>query len=146
MHRIEPISCVEIPYNLIDRKFGIDVFSICDEYNINVLAYGPLAQGYLTGKYHSGVQFGNNDRRNILDHFQNKAMISNHKVLEKLKELSKKYECTYANIALRWVLDSKSITSVIAGAKNVQQLNDNLNIFNLKLDQDDISELTNIIS
>jgi len=145
-HSIEPLSCVEIPYNLIHRQVGMDIFSICEESKISILAYGPLAQGYLTGKYKNGVKFQTNDRRSILDHFKDKAMKSNHKVLIRLKELSEKYKCTPSNIALKWVLDSQSITSVIVGGKTVNQVKDNLNISNLQLDNDDIISLTNIIN
>ena len=145
-HSMEPLTCVEIPYNLLFRQSGNDIFPTCQRLGISVLAYGPLAQGYLTCKYKVGIQFQDNDRRSRLNHFKPNNMISNEKVLRKLEVLSKKYHCSCAQIAIRWILDLNLFASVIVGAKTSDQVENNVNITNLHIKREDMASLSNIIN
>jgi len=59
-------------------------------------------------------------------------------------KIGKQYEVTAAQVALAWVIAQPGVTSVIIGAKNLVQLNDNISAVNLKLSADDLQELKNV--
>ena len=60
---VAPISVVEAKYSLLDSNCGVELLSVAREKGIGFLAYGALAQGFLSGKYGPGSRFENNDRR-----------------------------------------------------------------------------------
>ena len=137
------IRTIQIPYNLIDRKFESDLLPFCRENNIAVLAYSPIARGFLSGKYDMNTTFGIDDHRSRSgdEYFQGEAFAKNLSVLEKLKFVAKKLNRTPAQIALRWVLENPCITSAIFGAKNTVQVEENVVASDFTLSQEDIEFL-----
>jgi aryl-alcohol dehydrogenase-like predicted oxidoreductase len=120
------IDTIQVPYNLLDRNIENELLPFCNNNNIKVLAYGPLAKGFLTGKYNSLSKFGLDDNRWDDKYFDVNNAEYNSKVLEKVRFVSRKLGKSCSQIALRWVLDNPSITSAIFGAKNVHQTEDNI--------------------
>ncbi len=59
-------------------------------------------------------------------------------------EIGRRHQVTAAQVALAWVLRQPGVTSVIIGAKKIEQLNDNINAVNLKLSLEELKELNNI--
>jgi len=137
------IGTVQIPYNLIDRKHESDVLPFCQENRIAVLAYSPIARGFLSGKYDNKSTFGADDRRSRSEdeYFQDAASTKNLSVLEKLKIVAGKLNKTPSQIALRWVLENPNITCAISGAKNTAQVNENIVASDFALSQEDIEFL-----
>jgi aryl-alcohol dehydrogenase-like predicted oxidoreductase len=98
------------------------------ENNIKVLAYSPVARGFLSGKYDKITAFGSDDHRSRSEdeYFQDEALPKNLRVLEKLKFIAKKLKKTPSQVALRWVLQNPGVTSVIFGVKNAAQVEENI--------------------
>jgi myo-inositol catabolism protein IolS len=139
-----PISAIEGPYSLIDRNRGGPMFEMARKHSITCFAYGPFAQGLLTGKFTRQTVFSPNDRRSRLPHFSKKKWEHNMTILNTLKELSHSYQKTPAQIAIRWVLDSGNIDIVIAGAKSPIQVKDNANSLYFKLSPEDVQKLNKV--
>ena len=141
--RYGEIRTVQIPYNLIDRKFESDLLPFCKENNIAVLAYSPIARGFLSGKYDKDTIFGLDDHRSRSEdeYFQGEAQAKNLRVLGKLEFIAKKLNKTPAQIALRWVLENPCITTAIFGAKNTVQVKENVVASDFSLSQEDIEFL-----
>ena len=141
--RYGEIRTIQIPYNLIDRKFESDLLPFCRENNIAVLAYSPIARGFLSAKYDENTTFGLDDRRSRSEdeYFQGEAFSKNLSVLEKLKFIAKKLNKTPSQIALRWVLENPCITTAIFGAKNTVQVEENVVASDFTLSQEDIEFL-----
>lgn len=137
------IGTVQIPYNLIDREYESDVLPFCSEHKITVLAYSPIARGFLSGKYDNKSTFGVDDRRSRREdeYFQDAASTKNLSVLEKLKIVAGKLNKTPSQIALRWVLESPCITCAIFGAKTIAQVEENVTASDFTLSQEDIEFL-----
>ena len=51
VHKFVPLSFTQVPYNLLWRSIEYDIVPACEKYNIGILAYSPLQQGMLSGKY-----------------------------------------------------------------------------------------------
>jgi len=137
------ISTIQIPYNLIDRKFEGDLLPFCGENNIAVLAYSPIARGFLSGKYDKDTTFGLDDRRSRSgdEYFQGEALMKNLEILKRLKFVAKKLGKTPSQIALWWVLENPYITTAIFGAKNSAQVEENTAASDFTPTQEDIEFL-----
>ena len=141
--RYAEIRTLQIPYNLIDRKFESDLLPFCSENNIAVLAYSPIARGFLSGKYDKNTTFSSDDHRSRSEdeYFQGEALVKNLMVLERLKSMAKKLNKTPSQIALRWVLENPCITTAIFGAKNTAQVEENVAASDFTLSPEDMEFL-----
>ena len=135
-YSIHPLATVQTPYNLLQRQAELDLLPCCDELGVGAVAYGPLAQGLLTGKYGPDAKFGDDDRRSRLSHFQKETLKSNLTTVERLKVVGKQYEKSPAQVAIRWILDHPSMSCAIIGVKNTDQLEENLGAMNWTLAPD----------
>ena len=141
-HQAADLSAVELQYNLIDRRCEAEVLPLCRELGLAVLAYGPLAQGLLTGKYGLDTHFGQDDRRHRLPHFQEKAIAQNLRIVDRLREVGERHQRSPAQVAIRWVLDYTAISCAITGAKSPLQIEDNVMATGWSLAQDECRYLS----
>jgi len=141
-HRVAPLTVVEVPYNLLDRRAEIDILPLCQELGIGVIAYGALAQGLLTGKYSASHRFGTDDRRHRLNHFQETEMAENLKSIDCLREIGSRHGKSPAQVALRWVLDHPAVSCAIVGVKSPQQVKENVQAVGWKLDPEERTYLS----
>jgi aryl-alcohol dehydrogenase-like predicted oxidoreductase len=116
------ISAVQFRYNLLERGPEAELLPWCRERGIGVLAYGPLAEGLLAGKYTEASRFGPDDRRSRLPHFQGDRLRQNLQIVERLRRAAESQGRTPAQIAVNWVLSRDAVTSAVVGVKNVKQL------------------------
>jgi len=135
------ISAFQGPINLIDYKKSDLIFKQAKKQNITTFSYSPLAQGLFTGKYDSSSRFDQSDRRHRLIHFQPEHWEKNNKILNILNKLSIKYNRPISQIAIRWVIDNCKIDSVVVSAKNVDQVDSNIDSLEFTLQQEDIDKL-----
>jgi aryl-alcohol dehydrogenase-like predicted oxidoreductase len=136
------ICAVQIQYNLIDKSAESEIIPCCKELSIGMVVYGPLAQGLLTGKYTKVDKFDTSDRRSRLPHFQNEALDRHMKLIERMREISRREGGkSVAQIALRWLLDKGEVSSVITGAKTPRQIEDNVGSLGWHLSEADAQYL-----
>lgn len=133
-NQIAPLTVAEVQYNLLDRQAEAEILPLCNQLGIAVVAYGPLAQGLLTATYGAAARFDSDDRRHRLAHFQPEALERNLMTVRRLQEIADKRGRSPAQVALRWVLDSPAVASVIVGAKSPEQVTDNLGALGWKLE------------
>jgi aryl-alcohol dehydrogenase-like predicted oxidoreductase len=119
------VDCVQFGYSLLQRDAEAELLPLCARRNIAAIAYGPLAQGLLTGKYSQASRFDGSDRRHRLPHWQPEAIAARAPLLERLGETAARHGTTSAAVALRWVLDDARIAAAIAGAKSAAQVEQN---------------------
>lgn len=138
------LEVAEIGYNLVNKEVESETLSTCQDLGVNVVAYAPLAQGFLAGKYDTESDFEQNDCRSRLDHFQRKELQKNLPIISELKDISHKHKKTVAQTAIRWVLDHPLVASTIVSSKTVAQLEQNIGAVNWGLDEDDLRRLNNV--
>jgi aryl-alcohol dehydrogenase-like predicted oxidoreductase len=119
-------------YNLLDReRFEVEYRPIFEKYNMGTTIWSPLASGALTGKYLAGVPEGS---RASLKGYEwlRKHMIDSDRGQERMKKVSayidiaKDYDLDPIKLAIAWCLLNKNVSTVILGASNIKQLEDNL--------------------
>lgn len=142
-----PIAAIQTSFNLISNiSEKKDLFNLAMNKGLSIFTYGPLAQGFLTGKYNRFSKFSNNDRRHRLDHFTKKSFEYYNPYLEALKKVANKYKKTIAQVALRWCIDSNFATSSIVGIKNTVQFYDNFDVLSWSLNKEDHNYLSKALS
>jgi aryl-alcohol dehydrogenase-like predicted oxidoreductase len=115
---------------------------VCEELGIGLVAWGPLGQGFLTGKITRGMKFDDpNDLRKDFPRFTPEAMEANFKVVDFLKDLAARKKSTPAQIALAWLLAQKPWIVPIPGATKIEHLDDNLPAAKLRLTAEDLREI-----
>jgi len=141
------LESLQTSYNILDRKGEKTLFGTCHKFKMSILAYGPLAQGLLTGKYGPNTKFAPNDRRSrqTYKNFHGKRFEASLMILEKIKKIAAKYNKTCTQVALRWILGNPSITTIIVGAKTPEQIEQNVKAIGWTLkpkDREDIENTT----
>jgi len=115
-------------YNLLTRDIEEEILPLCREKQVGVIVWGPLAGGYLTGKYKpgepppEGTRFGQRTDASM-ERFSTPRV---QHILETLRDVAQRLGKGMAQVALRWVLEQEGITSVIVGATKAEQMRDNI--------------------
>ena len=128
------VQSVQIIFNMFRLKPSEQFFKAAREQQIGILARVPLASGMLTGKFTSGTQFDPNDHRNFnrhgeaFDQGETFSGVDYETGLQSVEEFRTLVPegATMAQFALRWILMFPEVSSTIAGAKNQQQIQDNV--------------------
>ena len=131
-------------YNLLDREIESELLPLCYKYNIGILPYYPLANGFLTGKFKRGQSpiVGTRLEEDHRGMFTNE----NFDLIEKLTDFALKRNHTLLDLAFSWLLSDLSVASVIAGARNVQQVVTNAKTGDWILSEDDKKEIANLLN
>ena len=139
-----PIVSNQVRYNLLQRNIEEEVIPYCRKHNISIIAWSPLAQGVLTGKYNTG-NIPKGDVREGNELFAPKNLEAVKDVLTLLRSLGEKYSKTPAQIALNWLISKKDVIP-IPGAKNIKQAKENADSVSFKLTGSEISEMESLSS
>jgi aryl-alcohol dehydrogenase-like predicted oxidoreductase len=143
-HAVQPVTAIQDHYSLWMREPEQTKFAVCEELGIGLVAWGPLGQGFLSGKITRGMKFDDaNDLRKDFPRFTPEAMEANFKVVDFLNDLAARKASTPAQIALAWLLAQKPWIVPIPGGTKIEHLDDNLPAADLVLTPDDLREIDN---
>lgn len=118
-----PVHCLQPELSMLERTATEDLLPYCREYDLGVIVYGPLARGLLSGKFGPASRF--TDLRARDARFSGLAFARNLAMVEKLKAVAERLECTVAQLALRWVIQQEGVTAALAGFKRTSQVIEN---------------------
>lgn len=138
----DQFDSLQIRYNLIDREVENDLLPFCLKRGIGVLAHSALANGLLSGKYDATSTFGMDDHRSRDGYFTSQSLAKNMKIVERVKTVANRLGKTPSQIALCWVLGHESVTAVLAGTKNVHQIEENAAAADITLPEEDMKLLS----
>lgn len=141
-HGLPKIATIQNPYSLLNRLFEVGLSEICIRENVGLLAYSPLGFGFLTGKYLEGTPA--NSRMGIFPNFVRYTNENSYKVTRLYQELAHSLGLTLTEMALAFVHHQKFVTSTIIGATSVDQLEENINAFDVRLTDDVLKQIEKI--
>jgi L-glyceraldehyde 3-phosphate reductase len=120
-----PLLIHQPSYSMLNRWIEKELLGTLAELGVGCIAFSPLAQGLLTGKYLNGVPENSRAKagETLLKEFLSEQNIQR---VRSLNELAKGRGQTLAQMAIAWVLRDPRVTSALIGARNVEQLNDSL--------------------
>ena len=133
-----PVS-LQPQYNLLTRHIELEVLPAALEGGLGLMPWGPLAGGWLTGKYSrdarptGSTRLGENENRGM-EAYDRRNTDATWRVLDELRRVADGARLTMAQAALAWVADRPGVTAPILGARTVQQLAGSLAIADVHLD------------
>lgn len=143
--RYSEIVSFQPNYSLLERDIEHDQVKVCIDKNIGIISYGSLGAGMLTGKYSEPPQFRKGDARNFFYKYFKKEYWSGVKpVVDKVCEIAKNRGVKPGHVAVAWILSKKGISAAIVGARNPEQVIDNLGGSGLELTAEEISALDRV--
>ncbi|MBW1998181.1 MAG: aldo/keto reductase [Deltaproteobacteria bacterium] len=141
--RFGTIDCLQPPYSLFWRHAERELLPYCIENGITILAYSPLAQGLLTGKFGKDLKLPPGDNRSKNKLFRAENMRRALDAIERLRPIAERNGLTLAQLALSWVISHPG-TCAIAGARNPQQVLENAKAGDVVLPEADLQEMDSI--
>ena len=136
-----PLAVNQVRYSLLSRKIEQNgILELARKLGITILAYSPLDQGLLTGKYTPDNTEIVQGARKLDPKFSTAGLSKLEPLFSKLKQLGEKYDKTPAQIALNWLMVQENVIP-IPGAKNAKQAQDNAGAMGWELDREDARQL-----
>ena len=135
------VVSVQNPYSLVNRTYEVGMSEISIRERAGLLAYSPLAVGYLTGKYRN-KKIPKNSRLDLF--YENYPRYHNERTYEAVDEyfkISEKYKISLSQLALAFVNSRDFVTSNIIGATTMEQLQENIDSINITLNENVMNEI-----
>lgn len=127
-----PLISMQPQYNLLAREVEWEILPACIANGLGVLPWSPLGGGWLTGKYSRTVRpagatrLGEDPERGVEAYALRSAQERTWRVLDELGRIAAARETSMACVALAWLDAQPAVSSIVLGARTVQQLDDNL--------------------
>jgi aryl-alcohol dehydrogenase-like predicted oxidoreductase len=137
-------------YNLLAREIEWEVVPACQAEGLGLLPWSPLGGGWLTGKYQrdqrptGATRLGENPERGVEAYDRRARAEKTWAVIDAVRDIATARGVSMAQIALAWLVDRPTVTSVILGARTLAQLEDNLAAAGLHLSADETARLDEI--
>ena len=133
---------LQAQYSLVSRELEREHVPLCRAQGLGILPWSPLASGFLSGKYDKGQPPPAGARldkwKDRMSGFDNDR---NWRILAAVRAIAAELNATVASVALAWLLKQPQVSSVIFGARSVQQLDENLKAAEVTLSDDQMKRL-----
>jgi aryl-alcohol dehydrogenase-like predicted oxidoreductase len=135
---------VQNSYNLLCRTYEIGLAEISIREKSGLLAYSPLAGGFLTGKYRNNNLPENSRQKLFADYYTRYNKPNTSIVIEKYFDIAKKFNLDFAQMSIKFCEIQKFLTSVIIGATTIEQLKINIESVNVNLTEEIIRKINDL--
>jgi aryl-alcohol dehydrogenase (NADP+) len=142
-----PLVTLQPQYNLLVREIEWEIVPAAQENGLGLLPWSPLGGGWLTGKYSfeeepaGATRLGENPDRGVESWYRRSRNQRVRDVVDAVREIAEARGISMAQVALAWLVDRPAITSVILGARTLEQLDDNLAAADLHLTPEETAKL-----
>lgn len=136
-------ASVQAYYSIAGRDLEREVMPLVEDQHLGLMIWSPLAGGYLTGKFARDSQKPEGARRSSFDFppiDKDKAFAC----IDAMTPIAQAHQVSVAQVALAWILSKKPVSSIIIGARKLDQLHDNLAASQLQLSADELSLLDKV--
>jgi aryl-alcohol dehydrogenase-like predicted oxidoreductase len=130
-------------YTVAGRDLEREIAPMLESEGLGLLVWSPLAGGLLSGKYSRSTEQVEGSRRSAMQ-FPPVEMERAFNILDVLADIAASKQVSVAQLAIAWLLHQPSVTSVILGAKRLEQLNDNLGAVNVVLSEEELQSLEHV--
>ena len=140
-HAVCPVTAIQNRYSMMARWYE-NLFPVLEELHIGYVAFSPLANGFLSGKYDKSSQFdAETDYRSVMPQFQPENIDRNHDLLTLLQKLAEQNNATPAQISLAWMLCKKPYIVPIPGTRRLSRLLENAGAADVTLSAEEASAI-----
>jgi len=138
----------QMHFNLLHRRIESNgVLQTAKELGMTIIAYSPLAQGLLSGKFHDDPDLIKHRAgfRRYRSQFKNKSLKKSAPVIFELRRIAQKYDATLSQVALHWLIQFHGDAVIaIPGATSVRQAEENAGVLKFKLSEDELQRLDTV--
>ncbi len=135
---------LQVQYSLLAREVEREHVPACERWNVGVLPWSPLAAGFLSGKYKKGEDVPTDSRMGAdkwKSRYQRFDKERNWAILDAVLKVANETESSFASVSLAWLMAKPCVTSVIFGARTIEQLDDNLGAAEIALTDEQVAKL-----
>jgi aryl-alcohol dehydrogenase-like predicted oxidoreductase len=144
--KLHSVHSLQPPFNLFEREAAHELLPFCREHGIATMVYGGLCRGLLSGKFTGTETFPRGDLRRADPKFKPDRFKQYVKAVDELKKLASKYGRSMAQFALRWAVQQPGVTTVIAGARTPDQVEDNAGVSGWEIGPEDLRRVDEIVT
>jgi aryl-alcohol dehydrogenase-like predicted oxidoreductase len=139
---LEAFKCTQSYYSLAGRELEQQTIPLIQDQGLGLLVWSPLAGGFLSGKF---TREGGPDgaRRATFD-FPPINEEQGFDIVDVMRPIAETHDASVAQVALAWLLQKEAVTSVIIGARRMDQLEDNFGSVDLTLTDEDVAQLDDV--
>lgn len=136
-----PVTAIENRYSMMAR-WHEKIFPVCEELNVAYVAFSPMANGFLTGKYNPNTKFeGKQDYRAGMPQYTEEGYEKAKALLAFLTELAAKKNATMGQLSLAWMINKKPYIVPIPGSRKPERLKENLEAGEFFLTKEEVAEI-----
>jgi voltage-dependent potassium channel beta subunit len=126
-----PPTMEQPEYNLFKRNRVEEEYTpLYQKYGLGLTTWSPLDSGILTGKYNQGIP--EHSRLHLHQELRNRLSDEKIAIVKKLEKIAKELDCSLSQLAIAWCLKNENVSSVITGASNPQQVEENMHAIHVK--------------
>lgn len=145
-HAVCSITATQNQYSMMWREPEKELFELCEELGIAFIAYSPLGNGFLSGKYTKETKYDEDDYRSFMGRFKPDVIDHNQVLLDLITQVAESKNATPAQVVLAWELAQKPYIIPIPGTTKLNRLEENLYGADLKLTKEDVDRLNEALS
>jgi voltage-dependent potassium channel beta subunit len=134
-------------YSMLERYIEKEVLPVCEKHGIGQVVWSPLAQGVLTGKYQKGEKAPEGSRAAQENYKSLFGLLTDENLdkVEKLKEVAADHKLSLPTLALAWILRQPNVASALVGASRPEQLEENVKASGVKLSDETLARIEDIL-
>lgn len=137
---LTPLSSVQAYYSLAGREIEHEIAPLVSAVGLGLVCWSPLAGGMLSGKFDRNSEGDQQGRRTTVP-FPPLDIDRTYDLIDELRSIADAYGASLAQIALAWLLHRKTVSTVLIGAKRVEQMQENLGATKIELERSDLDRL-----
>ena len=146
-HAVTPLSAVQNIYSMLERGIEEKVIPACQQLNIGIVPFSPIASGFLSGKVTTQTDFSHSDDvRKYVPQLRKENIDANQPVLDLLEQYAQQKQATKAQVSLAWMLHKYKNVVPIPGSKNQERILENLGAWNVELSDEEFTALDNVLN
>lgn len=145
-HAVHPIAAVQSEYSLWTRNPEINLLNACRELRVALVAFSPLARGFLAGSVTDPRDFVEKDIRRFMPRFQSPHFGRNRKLLDQFNRVAWQADCTPAQLALAWLSSKSPQVMPIVGTTSIEHLTEDVAASKVRLSTDTLETLESLIN
>jgi aryl-alcohol dehydrogenase-like predicted oxidoreductase len=140
--RTIPLASNQVPYSMVNRDIEKNIVPQALERGMGIIAYSPLQRGLLTGKIKLGHQFNEGNMRKGNRFYTDENIRRANALLEKIQPIAEKHGATLSQLVINWTIHQPGITCTLVGARNEEQVADNVKALNFILSPEELGQIT----
>lgn len=134
INMLSQIDCIQPMYSLIKRQAEVEILPLAKDQNLGVITYSPIASGVLTGKYQNSLKNKNSRLNEKVYYNQRYSDKQYDEVAQRFYQFAIENNYDPASLAVSWAASHDDVSSCITGARNIEQLKNNLKSLDINME------------